>query len=91
MSLGARPRDVMQMLVKEALLLIIGGVIVGLAGASVFGRLLGHELADIGIRYYDPLTFACVSLLLIAAALLACYLPTRRAMKVDPIVALRYE
>jgi putative ABC transport system permease protein len=91
MSLGARPRDVMQLVVKDALVLILSGVVVGLAGAFAFGRLLGHELADIGIRPYDPITFSCVSLLLMAAALLACYLPARRATKVDPMVALRYE
>ena len=91
MSLGARPRDVVQLVVKEAVVLIGSGVVVGLAGAFAFGRLLGHELADIGIRPYDPITFSCVALLLMAAALLACYLPARRATKVDPMVALRYE
>src|SRR5208337_4277112 len=89
MSLGARPRDVMHLLVKEAIALIASGMLVGLVGAFGFGRVLGHEL--MGIRPYDPLTFSCVSLLLMAAALLACYLPVRRATKVDPIVALRYE
>jgi putative ABC transport system permease protein len=91
MSLGARPRDVVQLVVKDALVPIVSGLVVGLAGAFAFGRLLGHELTGIGIRPYDPITFACVSLLLVAAALLACDLPTRRAAKVDPMVALRYE
>ncbi len=91
MSLGARPRDVMQLVAKDALVLVGSGVAVGLLGAFAFGRLLGHELADIGIRSYDPITFLGVSLLLMAAALLACYLPARRATKVDPMVALRYE
>jgi putative ABC transport system permease protein len=91
MSLGARPRHVIQLVVKGAMVLILGGVVVGLSGAFVFGRILGHELADIGIRPYDPITFSCVSLVLMAAALLACYLPARRATKVDPMVALRYE
>jgi putative ABC transport system permease protein len=89
MSLGARPRDVMQLVVKEALSLVGSGVIVGLAGAFAFGRLLGHELGE--IRPYDPLTFSCVSLLLMAAALTACHLPARRATRVDPMVALRHE
>jgi putative ABC transport system permease protein len=91
MSLGARPRDVVQLVVKDALVLIVSGLVVGLAGAFGFGRLLGHELTGIGIRPYDPITFAGVSLLLMLAALLACYLPARRATKVDPMVALRYE
>jgi putative ABC transport system permease protein len=89
MSLGARPRDVVQMLAKEAMQLIASGVVLGLVVAFVFGRLLGHELGE--IRPYDPVTFSCVSLVLMASALLACYLPARRAMKVDPMVALRYE
>jgi putative ABC transport system permease protein len=89
MSLGARPSDVIHLVVKEAMRLIGSGVVVGLGGAFAFGRLLGHELGE--IRPYDPLTFSCVSLLLMAAALAACYLPARRATKVDPIVALRYE
>jgi putative ABC transport system permease protein len=79
------------LVVKDALVLIVSGLVVGLAGAFGFGRLLGHELTGVGIRPYDPTTFACVSLVLVAAALLACYLPTRRAAKVDPMVALRYE
>jgi putative ABC transport system permease protein len=91
MSLGARPRDVMQLVVNEALVLIVGGLCVGLAGAFVFGKLLGHELTGIGIRPYDPTTLSCVSVVLMAAALLACYLPARRATKVVPMVALRYE
>ena len=91
MSLGARPRDVMQLVVNEALVLIVGGLCVGLAGAFVFGKLLGHELTGIGIRPYDPTTLSCVSVVLMAAALLACYLPARRATKVVPLVALRYE
>jgi putative ABC transport system permease protein len=89
MSLGARPRDVVQMLAKEAMQLIASGVVLGLVVTFVFGRLLGHELQ--GIRPYDPLTFSCVSLVLMAAALLACYLPARCATQVDPMVALRHE
>ena len=91
MSLGARPRDVVRMVVKDAVMLIGSGMVVGLAGAFVFGKMLGHELTQFGIRPYDPMTFSCVSLVLMAAALLACYLPARRATKVDPMVALRYE
>jgi ABC-type antimicrobial peptide transport system permease subunit len=69
--------------------LIASGAVLGLVVTFVFGRLLGHELGE--IRPYDPLTLSSVSLVLMASALLACYLPARRAMKVDPMVALRYE
>jgi putative ABC transport system permease protein len=89
MSLGARPSDVVQLVVKEAAALILSGLVIGLCGAFAFGRLLGHELGN--IRPYDPLTFSCVSVLLMTVALVACYLPARRAMRVDPMVALRYE
>ena len=91
MSLGARPRDVVQLVVKEAAPLILGGLVIGLCGAFVFGKVLGHELTQFGITPYDPITFSCVSLLLMAVALVACSLPARRAAKVDPMVALRYE
>jgi putative ABC transport system permease protein len=91
MSLGARPRDVVQLVLKEAMALILGGVVVGLCGAFALGKLLGHELTQFGITPYDPITFSSVSLLLVTAALLACYLPARRATKVVPMVALRYE
>ena len=89
MSLGARPSDVAQLVVKEAAALILSGLVVGLCGAFAFGRLLGHELGN--IRPYDPVTFSCVSVLLMTVALLACSLPARRAAKMDPMVALRYE
>jgi putative ABC transport system permease protein len=89
MALGARPRDVLRLIVKQAMVLILSGLVVGLAGSFAGGRILGHEL--MGISPSDPLTFLSVSLLLALVALLACYLPARRAMKVDPMVALRYE
>ncbi|MDR3676951.1 MAG: ABC transporter permease [Acidobacteriota bacterium] len=91
MSLGARPRDIVQLVMKEAMPLVTGGVVIGLAGAYAFGCLLGHELTATGIRPYDPITFSWVSLLLMLAAFMACYLPTRRAVRVEPVVALRYE
>jgi putative ABC transport system permease protein len=91
MSLGAQPRDIVQLVMKEAMPLVAGGVVIGLTGAYVFGCLLGHELTATGIRPYDPITFSWVSLLLMVAALMACYLPTRRAVRVEPVVALRYE
>jgi putative ABC transport system permease protein len=91
MSLGARPSNVVRLVLKEAAALIWGGLVIGLFGTFVFGKLLGHELTQFGILPYDPMTFSCVSLLLMAAALIACYLPVRQATKVDPMVALRYE
>jgi putative ABC transport system permease protein len=89
MSLGAHPRDILMMVLKEAAALVASGLCVGLAGASALGHLLGHEL--MGIRFYDPLVLSCVSILLMAVALLATYIPARRATKVDPMLALRYE
>ena len=89
MSLGARPRDVLMMVLKDAIALVAGGLCLGMAGAFAFGHLLGHEL--IGIRFYDPVVFSCVSILLMSVALVATSLPARRATKVDPMVALRHE
>ena len=91
MSLGARPRDVVGLVVKEAAALILSGLVIGLCGAFTFGKLLGHELTQFGIMPYDPAVFSCVAALLIAVALAACALPARRAARVDPMVALRYE
>jgi predicted permease len=88
-SLGASPRDIVQLVMKDVMALVASGAVIGLGGAFVFGRLLGYELRD--FRPYDPLTFSCVSVLLMSAALVACYLPARRAMKVEPMVALRWE
>ena len=91
MSLGARPRDVVRLVMKQAVQLILGGLLVGLCGAFVFGKLLGLQSMQIGITAYDPITFSCVSVLLMTVALVASGVPARRAAKVDPMVALRYE
>jgi len=89
MSLGARPTDVLRLILADGLRLVITGVVVGIVAALVLTRLL--ESMVYGVSSRDPLVFVLVSLLMMAISLLACYVPGRRAMKVDPIVALRYE
>jgi putative ABC transport system permease protein len=71
------------------MLLAALGIALGLLGAAGVTRVMGSLLFGVGAT--DPVTFACIALLLAAAALLACYVPARRATKVDPMVALRYE
>jgi putative ABC transport system permease protein len=89
MALGALPGQVLQMVLRQGLILIVIGIGLGLAGALSLTRFLSSQL--FGIAPTDPLTFAGVSLLLAGIALLECYVPARRATKVDPIVALRCE
>ncbi len=89
MALGARREDVLKLVVAQGLKLALAGVGIGIAG----GLALTHFLSSMlyGVRPTDPLTFIAVALILIAVGLLACYIPARRATKVDPMVALRYE
>ena len=89
MALGAQRRDVLTLVVKEALALTAAGLAIGLLCALVLTRFLSSLLY--GMQYTDPLTLAAVSLLLIAVASIATAIPARRAAKVDPMVALRYE
>jgi predicted permease len=89
LALGAPPRNILAMIFRQGLGMVLAGSVIGLGGALVVSRLIARALY--GVRPADPLTFASVMLLLIGVALLACYIPARRAMAVDPIVALRHE
>jgi predicted permease len=89
MALGAQKRKILEMLVVQGAKLTIAGVAIGIASALLLTRLLSSLLY--GTKPTDPLTFVIVALVLSGAAMLACYIPARRATKVDPIVALRYE
>jgi putative ABC transport system permease protein len=89
MALGARGADVLKLVVKHGMKLAVTGVVIGLIGAWLLTRFLEKLL--VGIPAVDLLTFSVVSVCLLLAAFLACYLPARRATKVDPLVALRYE
>ncbi len=89
MALGAQPSDVLRLIVGHGMRLTSLGLAIGIAAAIVLTR----SLASLwfGISATDPLTFTSITVILCGVALLACYLPARRAMRVDPIVALRYE
>jgi len=89
MALGARRSTVFGMILGQGARLVGTGIVIGILAALGLTRLMGSFLY--GIRPTDPLTFVVVSLLLASVALLACYLPARRATHVDPMVALRYE
>lgn len=88
-ALGAEPRDVFRLVLRQGAILAILGVVIGLAASFSLTRALSSQL--FGISATDPLTFAAVSMLLMLVALLACYLPARRAMRTDPLTALRYQ
>jgi putative ABC transport system permease protein len=89
MALGARAPDVLKLVIKHGMKLALIGLVIGLAGSWALTRFMKGLL--FGVEATDLLTFSVVSLCLLVAAFVACYLPARRATKVDPLVALRYE
>jgi putative ABC transport system permease protein len=89
LALGARPSDILRMITRQGMKLTLAGLAFGLAGALALTRVMSGIL--FGVSAADPLTFILISLLLMCVALLACYLPARRATKVDPLAALRHE
>jgi predicted permease len=89
MALGAQPSDVLRLVVGHGARMALVGVAIGIGAALGLTRLMANQL--FGVSAHDPLTFTGVAVLLIIVALGACYIPARRAMRVDPMIALRYE
>ena len=89
MALGASSRDILKLVWLQGVRLVIAGVAIGITVAWALTRAMAHLVA--GISTSDPMTYITVVILLGGVALLACWIPARRAMKVDPMAALRYE
>ena len=89
MAFGADPRDVLKLIIGEGMTLTLAGIVIGLLASFALTRLMESLL--FGITTMDPVTFVVIAFVLGAVPLLACYIPARRATKVDPMVALRYE
>ena len=89
MALGAQIRDVLRLITGEGIKLALVGLLIGFGGAWAVTRLMKNLL--FGVSPTDPLTFIVIASLLASVSLLACYIPARRATKVDPLVALRFE
>ncbi|HKZ03657.1 MAG TPA: FtsX-like permease family protein, partial [Pyrinomonadaceae bacterium] len=88
-ALGAQRTNVLRLVLGQGMKMALGGVALGLVAALGLTRLMAKMLY--GVSTTDPVTFAVISLLLITVALLACFIPARRATRVDPLIALRYE
>jgi putative ABC transport system permease protein len=89
LALGAQPANLLLLVLSQGLKMTLGGVTLGLLAALGLTRMLAQMLY--GVSAVDPLTFGLIALLLIGVALSACWLPARRATKIDPMVALRHE
>jgi ABC-type antimicrobial peptide transport system permease subunit len=89
MALGANDRRVQNMILRQAMRPVITGAVAGIAGCAAISKILSSML--FGLSAYDPVAFFGVPILLLAIAMLASYVPARRATKVDPMIALRYE
>jgi len=87
-ALGAEGRSILRMVLRQGLGLALAGTAVGLVGALIVSHLMAGLLY--GVRPTDPLTFSGVAFLLVSVAVLACYIPARRAMRVDPLASLRH-
>jgi predicted lysophospholipase L1 biosynthesis ABC-type transport system permease subunit len=89
LALGAQPEQILKMIFRQGFLIVGAGVLAGVLAAAMIARLVGNLL--FGVPPGDPVTYAIATSLLAAVALLACYIPASRAMRVDPMVALRHE